>query len=285
MATSAPVPADLAVIRAGFVAAHLDPRLVDELLLAYVEAKRNYYLGNLRPSEVEGGRFCEAAYRLLQQVAMPPFTPIGKPIDTDKISQDLLAPGLVSLPDSVRLHIPRALRVVYDIRNRRDAAHLADGIDPNMQDATLVTSVLDWVLAEFVRLYHNVPADEAQRIVEGLVTRKPPVVQDFRGFFKVLNPALPSGDHVLVLLYQVGAVGATYDELHAWARPSMRSNLRRTLRELVDQRALVHFDDGRYHITYTGMQEVENRRLYQMPDRSTVSQHRPRPRRRRSARA
>ena len=59
-------------------------------------------------------------------------------------------------PDSIRLHIPRALRMVYDIRNKRDAAHLANGIDPNLQDSTLVISVLDWVLAELIRLHHTV---------------------------------------------------------------------------------------------------------------------------------
>jgi hypothetical protein len=55
-----------AVIHAG-LAATLDSALVDELLDAYEEAKSNYYLGGLRLSAVEGGRFCEAAFRLLQQ--------------------------------------------------------------------------------------------------------------------------------------------------------------------------------------------------------------------------
>src|SRR5206468_8257346 len=121
--------------------------------------------------------------------------------------------------DSIRLHIPRALRVVYDIRNKRDAAHLADDIDPNRQDATLVTSVLDWVLAEFVRLSHNVSADEAQRIIEELVTRQVPAIQDFAGFLKVLRPGLRASDHLLLLLYQRGHDGATLDELSGWSRP------------------------------------------------------------------
>jgi hypothetical protein len=45
-----------------------------------------------------------------------------------------------SAPDSIRLHIPRTFRVIYDIRNKRDAAHLGDGIDPNLQDSTLVSA-------------------------------------------------------------------------------------------------------------------------------------------------
>ena len=55
------------VIRAGLVAT-LNPQLVDELLEAHAEAKRNYFLGGLRLAEVEGGRFCEAAFRLIYRL-------------------------------------------------------------------------------------------------------------------------------------------------------------------------------------------------------------------------
>ena len=54
-------------IRAGFIVS-LDATLVDELLLSYEEAKRNFHLGGHRLNAVEGGRFCEAAFRILQQV-------------------------------------------------------------------------------------------------------------------------------------------------------------------------------------------------------------------------
>ena len=67
-------------------------------------------------------------------------------------------------PDAIRLHIPRTLRLVYDIRNKRDVAHLGPDIDPNLQDSTLVVSALDWVLAEFIRLYHaGMTPDNAQK--------------------------------------------------------------------------------------------------------------------------
>jgi hypothetical protein len=121
--------------------------------------------------------------------------------------------------DAIRLHIPRSLRLVYEIRNKRDTAHLGDGIDPNIQDATLVIGVVDWVLAEFIRLYHNVSADDASKIVDGIVTRVAPVVQDFAGFLKVLNPKLQASEHCMVLLYQRGEVGAHYNEMEQWVRP------------------------------------------------------------------
>lgn len=239
----------------------LNDGLVDELLAAYEEAKRNHYLGGHRLSAVEGGRFCEAAYRILQDVTTGSFTPLGRPLNADKIARQLAANAVGSFADSIRLHIPRALRVIYDVRNNRDAAHLADGIDPNIQDSTLVVAILDWIMAEFVRIYHGAEPAEAFELITGLVSRRAPIIEDFDGFLKVLNPQLRAGDHCLVLLYQRDRLGATYEELKEWARPTMRGHLRRTLGRLEHTLALIHRVNGKYRITTAGQREVETRRL------------------------
>jgi hypothetical protein len=248
-----------AQIRAG-LAARLPAPLVDELLAAYEEAKTKFYEGGLRLAEVEGGRFCEAAFRLLQSAGGQTVTPVGRQLNSEQTINVLSNLG-ATFPDSIRFHIPRSLRVVYDIRNKRDAAHLADGIDPNMQDATLVASVLDWVMAEFVRLYHNVAPDAAQAIVEDLVTRKAPAIQEFGPFLKVLNPKLKVSDRVLVLLYHQGKQGATLPDLSAWVHPDMRRNLARTLSTLEHDRALVHGDGRGFFITQAGLRYVEAKHL------------------------
>jgi hypothetical protein len=81
-----------------------------------------------------------------------------------------------------------------------------------------------------------------------------------------LNPGLLAGDHALVLLYQCGKVGATFNELTSWSKPKMRANLKTTLTRLVDERAFAHFDGNRYFITESGMRDVEKRKLYRMPN-------------------
>jgi hypothetical protein len=243
------------------LASSLEPNLVRELLEAHAQVKQNYYLGGLRLTEVEGGRFCEAAFRLLEQATTGRFTPLGRTLNTDRLIETLENLPAASHPDAIRIHIPRALRLVYDVRNKRDAAHLADGIDPNLQDATMVVSVLDWVLAEFIRLYHNVSADVAQSLVDEIVTRVAPVVQDFNGFLKVLKPNLATSDHCIVLLYQRGTKGVTFKEMESWVRPSMRANLGRTLANLVERKDFAHFDGQRYYVTRLGIREVESRHL------------------------
>lgn len=248
------------LLRQGLIAS-LDVGLVDELLAAHREAKRNFYLGGLRLSAVEGGRFCEAAFRLLQQRTKGSFDPLGRQLDTDALIKFLANIPAAQHPDSVRLDIPRALRVVYDIRNKRDNAHLADGIDPNLQDASLVVAVLDWVLAEFIRLYHSVPANMAQNMVASVVTRSAPAIEDFDGFLKVLRSDLGASDFVLLLLYQRGLQGATFEDLESWVRPKMRRNLRRTLSSLQHDKAFIHGSTGTFWITRSGQNYVETRRL------------------------
>jgi hypothetical protein len=241
---------------------HFPNKLVDELLSAYQDAKRNFFLGGLRLSAVEGGRFCEAAMRMLEYATTQNFTDLGRMVASDKLFETLSNYPRAQFPESIRVHIPRAIRVVYDIRNKRDAAHLADDIDPNLQDATLVVSSLDWILAEFVRLYHQVSANEATKIIDGVVTRKVPVIEDFDGFLKVLNPKLKVSGYILVLLYERGTSGATFAELEKWVRPAMRSNLRRTLNGIVDDALLHENDSGLFFLTKLGRQEVENRNLH-----------------------
>jgi hypothetical protein len=240
-----------------------DPKLVDELLAAYQEAKHNYYIGGLRLSAVEGGRFCEAAFRMLEQQTTAKFTDLNRPLDSETIIKKLENISSAAAPDAVRIHIPRSLRVVYDIRNKRDAAHLADGIDPNLQDATLVIAVLDWVLAEFLRLHHSVSAAQAQEIITGLVVRKAPAVEDFDGFLKILKPELKVSGYILLLLYERRQSGATFKEIETWIHPSMRKNLQRALDQQVHDKAYVHFSGDRYFLTKLGAAEVERKTLHQ----------------------
>jgi hypothetical protein len=250
---------DLDDVRKGFVAAGLPDNFVDELLDTYTEAKRRFHLGDLRPQEVEGGRFSEAAFRLLQHVCGKPVTSLGKQLPSvDTLVREFEKE--TSQPDAVRFHLPRTLRLIYDVRNKRDVAHLGDGIDPNLQDATLVVANMDWILAELVRLHHNVSADEAQAIIENLVTKEVPAVEEIDGQPVVLTDLKPR-DQALLMLYRAGAAGASLEELAGWLR-TRKDNLRVRLARLdTEKLMLLHPRTGRYFITARGRQEVEQRDL------------------------
>ncbi|HEY8913144.1 hypothetical protein [Lacisediminihabitans sp.] len=253
---------DLSAVEAGFVTAGLPAELVTELLAAFSEAKRRFYLGDFRPQSVEGGRFSEAALRVLQWITTGAYKALSDPqFKADQVINALSQLPSGSFPESVRLHLPRAIRVIYDIRNKRNTAHLSDGIDPNTQDATIVVATMDWILAELVRLHHNVSASEAQAIIEALVAREVPMIQIFNGLPRILTN-LPHTDHVLVLLYWHGDRPLDRATLRSWVPANVRTHLARTLTNLHD-RFLVTADSNVVEITRKGLLEVESRRLIQ----------------------
>lgn len=253
---------DLSEVEVGFIGAGVPAPAVKELLDAYVEAKRRFYLGDHRPHAVEGGRFSEAAFRVLQHLAGLHVTPLGKSLpNTDRLLTTL--ENVAGAADSVRLHIPRTLKVIYDIRNKRDVAHLADGIDPNLQDATIVVACMDWVLAEFVRLQHGVAPDRAQEIIEDLVTREVPVVQEIDGHPVILKD-LQARDQALLMLYRAGAAGATLEDLADWLRVGRKDNLSTRLTKLDEQKLVFrHPKSGRIHITDKGNEYVQKTGILQ----------------------
>lgn len=245
-------------VKAGFAAGGVPDQLVDALLASYDEAKRRFHLGDFMPNAVEGGRFCEAAFRILQFRQSGSYTALGDTkfntqIVTNKLEQD------TSLADELRFHLPRALRVIYDIRNKRDTGHLGDGsIDANLMDATLVVSVMDWVMAELVRIHTSMSAAEAQSTIDGLVQREVPVLEEIAGHL-VLNKSMSRGEHILVLLYRAGQQsGMGYASLMAHMKVDHKGNLKGVLNRL-EEKHWVHSDHATEmaYITSAGMRHLE----------------------------
>ena len=153
--------------------------LVSKLTYAYTKLKSNFIQNRLEPGELNGAKFAEVVFRLIQYATDPQhrYTPLKQSLP----SVDTLVTEFQNLPntfdDSLRLHVPRALKSIYGIRSKRGIGHTGE-IDANLMDATLVMAVCDWVMAELIRLYHDCSADEAQSIVDRLVKRRVPFIYD-----------------------------------------------------------------------------------------------------------
>ena len=160
--------------------------------------------------------------------------------------------------DSLRIHIPRTLQAVYDVRNKRNVAHLGS-IEIGLQDSGLVVHILDWVMTELVRLYHNVPAAEAQKIIEDIVKKEVPAIQVIDGFPRLLKD-VPGTDHILLLLYREGAGGVESATLQDWLPTAHKRNFGRNVKSL-DKRHYVHQSGNRIFLTDLGIATVEKKGL------------------------
>jgi hypothetical protein len=166
-----------------------------------------------------------------------------------------------SAPESIRLQIPKALQLVYDIRNKRNVGHIKGEIDDNYADARLSVTAVSWILAEFLRLYYVSDMNEAQKLVDNIMRADTPLIQDFDGYLKVLDPRLRVPKKALLLAYHRGRDGVTFGELQNWLPTVKAGHLRTTLNRLDLEKALLHFNADRYFITETGIRFVEEKIL------------------------
>ena len=242
------------------LSASIDAVLVERLLECYSELKQNYYLGKHKPSELDSAHFAELVMRILQYITNPghSFTPLGKRLDNfDKEVARLAQLPAAGFHDSIRLHIPRALQAIYGVRSRRGVAHIGGDVSPNLSDSTFLTATCDWIMTEFVRLYYTSSLEEAQKLVDSIAERKAPIIQDFSGYLKVLNPKLSVPNKILLLLYYRGEEGASTKELRHWIKTKSTSHIPTTLTNLEHAKGYIHRDNSQCFITRNGIRFVE----------------------------
>jgi len=233
--------------------------LLDKLFESYQLTNEHYYLAKHRPCCSEGGRFAEVALRMLQQVTAGTYIPLGKAIANfnDEILKMAKA-DKDKFPESIRIHIPRTLQVVYDIRNKRDVGHVGGDVDSNFTDATLSLVCCNWVMTEFVRIYYTSDITTAQNLVNSIVKIRIPLIQDFNGFLKLLKPDMKLPNKILTLLYYHGSEGATVDELNKWlGHRILIGHMNTTLDRLEHEKAFIHRKSDLCLITDTGRRYVE----------------------------
>ncbi|OLT09788.1 hypothetical protein BJF78_06180 [Pseudonocardia sp. CNS-139] len=239
------------------MSAGLPADLVEELLQEYAECKRRYFLADYAPAAINGGRFCEAVVRILQHLGTSSYTSLSEGVKVDQTLNKI--ENFTTLSDGLRLHAVRAIRLIYGIRNNRDNGHLRDDIDPNLQDATVVISCMDWILAELVRVAHDATPESAQEMIATIVTRDVPLIEVIDGR-PVALAKLARRDHVLVLLYWSGNVAVSRKDLRDWLPEKTRRYMNELLRGLQED-LLVHTSNDMIYLTRRGVDYVESNGL------------------------
>lgn len=186
--------------------ASIPASLRDPLIEAYREISSNFAEHRWEPSELNGGKFCECVYTILDGAISGTFA--AGPSKPRNMKDACLALEQKSATGkagdrTMRILLPRALLPLYEIRNNRGVGHVGGDVDPNLMDATVVYSMASWVMAELIRIFHSVTTMEAQEAVDALSERKLPLVWSPGGKLKrVLDTDLKAMDQTLLILHQ-----------------------------------------------------------------------------------
>ena len=235
----------------------INPALIKRLLEHYIEIKQNFFLGRYEPSQLNSAKFAEVVFRILEYITRGNYTPLDKDIQINALIQYLENLPKNKHPDSIRLHIPRILKIIYDIRSKRGVTHVSE-INPNLMDATFVVSACDWIMAEFIRLYQTDDINEAQIIIDSIVERKVPIIEEFGDDLKVLNPNLTVADKILLILYKKYPKYVSTSDLKNWIKTKSAAHITTVLRQL-DGDAKIHRKGKENVITKKGIEYVEKK--------------------------
>lgn len=168
------------------------------LLAEYGSIVQNFAEHRWSPSELSGGKFCEIVFTILDGFAKASYSPTpSKPRAFDQACRVL--ENNAHVPRSFQILIPRLLPALFEVRNNRGVGHAGGDVDPNHMDAVFVMNSCSWITAELVRVFHGVSTAEAQRVVDGLVERRVPLLWVGEDMRRVLDPKMSLPDQVLVL--------------------------------------------------------------------------------------
>ena len=193
-------------------------------------------------AELSGGRFCEVVYTILDGRAQGAYAAAPtKPRDFVAACRAL--ENQANVPRSFQILIPRMLPALYEIRNNRNVGHVGSDVDPDYMDSAAVLAMASWVMAELIRVFHNVTTDEAQAAVDALAERRMPLVWKSGSIRRVLKTGIQLKDQMLLL---IGSAPARVyaNDLFSWTGYGKRGYFNRLLAQLHDQRFIEYHRDS-----------------------------------------
>jgi len=235
-----------------------------KIIQHFLDVKRRLAEGKDEPVGLAAGKLCESVLRLLQQEINGAYTPFNKPIGNfaDECRK-LITSSNTAVVESLRVVMPRALVLVYTVRNKRGIGHVGGDVDANRIDAMTSARVCDWVVCELIRVYHNLSLEEAQDLVDGLAQRDIPEIWHVAGKKRVLRNGLEYKQQVLLLCYQEPERAVLSEDLFSWVEYSYLPMFKKSVLVPLHKKRLIEYDRDSETVTISplGIRAVEERIL------------------------
>lgn len=231
--------------------------LVDKLFEHYSQIKNNFRLGRHENTELNASKFAEVVFRILENDLSGNYVKLDKQIHkfTDKCRAFETMPS-AGKDDTLRIHIPRTLILIVDVRNKRGVGHVSGIHNPNDLDSIFVKTNCDWIFAEICRVFAKLPLDQAQNQIDNIIKIELPLVEKIDDINRVLDTSLSYQNEVLVLLLSEYPKFVKFDILFHWTEHSNKKVFRDLLKEM-HKRRFIELRDDECKLLQPGINEAE----------------------------
>ena len=178
----------------------IDPALADAVVTSYIEMQQRFLAGDWQPTELDGGRLCEAVARACYQLDSGTVTHSQLPKELcDKIEDEQnLRQHNLDIKD--RRHITRAIGLVYKFRSDRGSVHISPKYTADFMDSMLLVHAGKWILAEFLRITWTQDKELIAETIAQIVQLEYSLVHELDGIPLVLDERVSAPEEILLLL-------------------------------------------------------------------------------------
>lgn len=178
----------------------IDPALADATVSSYVEMQQRFLAGDWQPTELDGGRLCEAIARACYQLDTGTITHSQLPNEICEKLED--EPNIRSHALNIkdRRHIARAISLVYKFRSDRGSVHISPVYTADFMDSMLMIHAGKWIFAEFLRLAWTEDKAIIAETIAQIVQLEYSLIHELDGMPLVLDQTVSAPEEVLILL-------------------------------------------------------------------------------------
>jgi DNA-binding MarR family transcriptional regulator len=234
----------------------IDKIVVEKLIEEYRIVKREHLLGDEEKVILHSAKVSDLILALIKNKVS------RKVVDINNIHFQKLLEVVRKYPKSsaeeviLTLAIPRVAESIYTIRSKKDVAHVKT-IDPSSIDSSYCVSACDWMLSELVLLFFKADADEASELINSILEKKIPTVEEFEdGSIVILRKDLSVTQEIMLTLYHYYPKRLTNTDLikNVKKTPSYVNKLLAKL----ENRKFIHQTEDGYKLTKLGTKYVED---------------------------
>lgn len=230
-----------------------DKQLACDLLDYYQQLKdaelqnKNDYVGQI------AGKYFETVMKILLNVKKG-LLPDPKGINFEAAFNQIMNEPKTTVEDEILcMIIPYALRSGYTLRNKKRISH-ARGIDPSFMDSRYLSSSVDWILAELLRLYHTKNDKEIEQLINRLVARRIPLIQEIGDEKVLLNKKMPATLSLLLILYSNNKSISSEEAKSILTNYYNLPNIQMAIKNNINERRIHKDKEDILHITELGYQ-------------------------------